>query len=354
MHDFQLITKYIQQWGIICSLLITLFFAALHYNEKLYDDRTLQLKWMNLFLELPVCALLPILPIMFPVMWIAINLWGIATLETHLTQPQPHIRSEQQKSFQEDLDTPTYEYETLQLPIRQMFKHWLSLWRGYSMLLGRSSNVVQVLGSITALCCVDKKGILSWPNPTAEKIFFLHESADQISHAGSDSTTDNQDDSAAPGTERAKPKSKATNGDGNEMNEIIINPKTRGPIAEVLDLTHDQHSPFRIDFDDHGWKTFSNNLKPLGTRSSTLGIRIMCNRMIFLFLLVSGLAILLNTCCQQTQEHYSKFCGHVTAVATLDKDLVPVTNRYEFIESRMNSFMHGYVIDIPKSCRRKK
>lgn len=24
-----------------------------------------------------------------------------------------------------------------------------------------------------ALCCVDKKGILSWPNPTAEKVFFL-------------------------------------------------------------------------------------------------------------------------------------------------------------------------------------
>lgn len=23
------------------------------------------------------------------------------------------------------------------------------------------------------LCCVDKKGVLSWPNPTAEKVFFL-------------------------------------------------------------------------------------------------------------------------------------------------------------------------------------
>lgn len=23
------------------------------------------------------------------------------------------------------------------------------------------------------MCCIDKKGILSWPNPTAEKIFFL-------------------------------------------------------------------------------------------------------------------------------------------------------------------------------------
>lgn len=57
----------------------------------------------------------------------------------------------------------------------------------------------------------------------------------------------------------------------------------------------------------------------------------------------------MNTCCQQTQEHYSKFCAHVTAVATNDKDLVPVVNRYEIMESRLNSFMHGYVIDIPNS-----
>lgn len=203
---------------------------------------------------------------MFPVMWIAINLWGIATLETHIAQPQPHIKGEQQKSFQEDLDTPTFEYETLHLPLKQVFVNWLCLWRGYSMLLGRSANVVQVLGSITALCCVDKKGILSWPNPTAEKVFFLHESADQISHAGSDSTSnsDNQEVPAAPAVKCVKTKSTTTTTGAKEMKEIIVNPKTRGPIAEVLDLTHDQHSPFRIDFDDHGWKTYIDSLKPLG------------------------------------------------------------------------------------------
>lgn len=63
---------------------------------------------------------------------------------------------------------------------------------------------------------------------------------------------------------------------------------------------------------------------------------------LFSFYFHSGLAILVNTCCQKTQEHYSKFCAHVTAVATLDKDLVPVTNRYAFTETQLNSFMHGY------------
>lgn len=92
-----------------------------------------------------------------------------------------------------------------------------------------------------------------------------------------------------------------------------------GAVAEVLDLTHDQHSPFRLAFDDHAWSAHLASLKPL------------------------GLAILTNTCCPLTQAHYAQFCNHVTAVAMLDKDLVPVTNRYEIVESRLNSFMHGYV-----------
>ena len=32
---------------------------------------------------------------------------------------------------------------------------------------------VVVLCSVQSFCCVDKKGILSWPNPTAEKVFFI-------------------------------------------------------------------------------------------------------------------------------------------------------------------------------------
>ena len=58
----------------------------------------------------------------------------------------------------------------------------------------------------------------------------------------------------------------------------------------------------------------------------------------------AGLAILLNTCSPLTNEHYGQFCNHVTAVAMLDKDLVPVTNRYDaIVESSLNSFLHGYV-----------
>lgn len=137
--------------------------------------------WKDLFLELPVCAVLPILPLVFPVMWISINLWGIARLETLLTIPQPSPKTDPEKSFEVDLDTPTFESATTVLPSRDVFVNWIGLWQGDSHLLGRSANVVQVLGSITALCCVDKKGILSWPNPTAEKVFFLRDSSEKTS-----------------------------------------------------------------------------------------------------------------------------------------------------------------------------
>lgn len=153
--------------------------------------------------------------------------------------PHPSIAEDEKKSFQEDLDTPTYDWEKVPLPVKQVTWNWFELWRGNSHLLGRSANVVQVLGSITALCCVDKKGILSWPNPTAEKVFFIRDSAEKASK--SQSSMESEETATA---EKDKEKT--------------------GVIAEVLDLTHDQHSAFRLEFDDHEWKEHINSLKPLG------------------------------------------------------------------------------------------
>ncbi|KAJ6638088.1 Transmembrane protein [Pseudolycoriella hygida] len=302
-----LVTKYIQTWGCLLALALTIGFGVLKYfsiifsgkMEKNYLFKDMlenfvifvecdKSQWKELFLELPVCAVLPILPLVFPLLWNSVNLWGIARLETLLALPQTALQSDEEKTFQADLDTPTFECEATILPSKEVFINWLGLWQGNSYLLGRSANVVQVLGSITALCCVDKKGILSWPNPTAEKVFFLRDSSDKLSKKSESS-----------------------------LESELSKEEKGGTVSEVLDLTHDQHSAFKLEFDDHEWKNHINSLKPL------------------------GLAILVNTCCPLTQEHYAKFCGHVTAVAMLDKDLVPVTNRYAIVESRMNSFMHG-------------
>lgn len=281
--------------------------------------------WIDIFIVLPISSILPILPLMFPILWIAVNLWGVARLQTLLAMPRVELQlpadsadeqDQQQKaasSFQEDLDSPTYDWEKTPLPRDAVFHHWLALWRGNSHLLGRSANVVQVLGSITALSCVDKKGILSWPNPTAEKVFFLRDSATAgggAKNAGSGAGVEKQNLTA---------KSQSSMDSDSSQQKDTLGRGECGAVAEVLDLTHDQHSPFRLEFDDHAWAQHLQSLKPL------------------------GLAILVNTCCPLTQAHYAQFCNHVTAVAMLDKDLVPVTNRYEIVESRLKSFMHGYV-----------
>lgn len=287
--------------------------------------------WVDIFVVLPISSILPILPLMFPILWISVNLWGVARLQTLLAMPhvepqvptddehnnEEHLEHQQQQqkasSFQEDLDTPTYDWEKAPLPRDAVFYHWLALWRGNSHLLGRSANVVQVLGSITALSCVDKKGILSWPNPTAEKVFFLRDSA----------TTAAAAKNSGPGGDKpnltTKSQSSMDSDSSQQKDALGRGGDCGGAVAEVLDLTHDQHSPFRLEFDDHAWAQHLQSLKPL------------------------GLAILVNTCCPLTQAHYAQFCNHVTAVAMLDKDLVPVTNRYEIVESRLKSFMHGYV-----------
>lgn len=78
---------------------------------------------------------------------------------------------------------------------------------------------------------------------------------------------------------------------------------TAATIAEVLDLTHHHDDPFEVHFDDTSWKKYLCSLKPL------------------------GLAILLNTCNLNTQEHYAGFCSHITCEAMYNEHLVPVTNR---------------------------
>uniref|UniRef100_A0A182JHX8 Cation-transporting P-type ATPase C-terminal domain-containing protein n=1 Tax=Anopheles atroparvus TaxID=41427 RepID=A0A182JHX8_ANOAO len=272
-----LVSHCLQRWGFGLILLLTSSVGLLR-NLGLYFAGKLPTDWMSVCLLNPTAAVLPLLPLIFPLLWVSINLWGVARLETLLSIPQAVICAQAQKSFQEDLDTPTCDLDHVKLPRQNVFFYWWQLFKGRSQLLGRSTNVVQVLGTITALCCVDKKGILSWPNPTAEKVFFLRNARE-----GENTTGDHSDQSS--------------------LNSQASQKEPMGAIAEVLDLTHDQHSPFKLEFDDHDFKNHLTSLKPL------------------------GLAILVNTCCPLTQAHYAKFCGHVTAAAMLDKDLVPVTNR---------------------------
>lgn len=240
-----LITNCVQKWGTTIAVLITLLGASLNSTEFLFTHQMHDLHWSEMFVLQPISVILPLLPLIFPILWIALNLWGMAKLETLISIPKPFDGDrdgESQKSFQEDLDTPIVDWDNMKLPFRSNMGNFLGLVRGSAHLLGRSANIVGVLGSITALTCVDKKGILSWPNPTAEKIFFLRDSNQDEEEDGDVSTSECE----------------STNG------PTPTTQPNQSTVAEVLDLTHDQHSPFRLEFDDHEWKNHINSLKPLG------------------------------------------------------------------------------------------
>lgn len=70
--------------------------------------------------------------------------------------------------------------------------------------------------------------------------------------------------------------------------KLIFSDPSPLTVAEVLDLTHDHSSPFRLQFDDKSWEQYLSSLKPL------------------------GLAILLNTCNMETQV--GKECVNVKAL----------------------------------------
>jgi hypothetical protein len=203
-----LVTKCIQQYFFIVIALIVITVGSLRLSG-LYLSGRRRHSWED-FLVLNCAVLIPLLPFLFPTLWQLLNLWGAASLETLLNMPQPLMHVEKSKSFQQDLDTPTFELDSPILSKREVFTNWTSLVKGNADLLARSTNIVQVLGSMTvcivvhqlvrntngkmiffhfqALCFVDKKGILSWPNPTPEKVFFLRDGLDNNSSNSSESS----------------------------------------------------------------------------------------------------------------------------------------------------------------------
>ncbi|KAG8227374.1 hypothetical protein J437_LFUL000382 [Ladona fulva] len=286
--------------------IIVVFVVFLNVFRHLYLSQWVGAgHWTEMFLLQPASASLPLLPVIFPATWLLLTSLGTARIQT-IFQSSNQRRLPPVDPFDEtDLSEPMHP--AIEVSWKEVHRCLIDVIRGNGKVLSRTANLLHVLGSVTALCCVDKKGILSWPNPTAEKVFFLRNS--KPSSRTSSITSINAIYNAPPSNIDSVPHQKFP-GDEEEVVEDNLKPtfphhdnNTVQTVAEVLDLTHDHGSPFRLQFDDQTWRRHLSSLKPL------------------------GLAILLNTCNMATQEHYSHFCSHVTCEAMYNEDLVPVTNR---------------------------
>ncbi|OXU20778.1 hypothetical protein TSAR_005268 [Trichomalopsis sarcophagae] len=257
--------------------------------------------WTELFLLQPVAATLPLLPVAFPIWWIVLNCFGMARFKALFKLYQSSKKAQFLDPFEESSDPnhPEVVYNWTELS-----EYFWDIMFGKEHMMTRSANILHVLGSVTALCCVDKKGILSWPNPTAEKVFFLRNGNANVNNPNTNAAS--RTSSMASLNKSVDPShpshpSDSTKQDSNRTS--YVHHDMSHTVAEVLDLTHDRALPFKLQFDDHSWRQHLNSLKPL------------------------GLAILLNTCNMETQEHYTQFCCHVTCEALHNENLVPVTNR---------------------------
>ncbi|KAL1486544.1 hypothetical protein MTO96_031339 [Rhipicephalus appendiculatus] len=279
----------------------------------------------------PALAILPLLPLSLPALWVGLHALGTARLHLMVAaQEHTAMQRAHDDPFEEGDEVESTHPDGSDLSWGQVQPLFLSLLRGKAPHLWRTSSLLHVLGSVTTLCCVDKKGILSWPNPTPEKVFFLKpprsrgsngltpnfSGSGNIRHsgqldAGSDIITEDRPNSPGAGDSVLEAGGKGLTADngplrresrmsGYDAPDHMYHPGTH---VEVLDLTHSMLSAFGVQFDDPQWKDYINNLKPL------------------------GLSILLNTCNPATQEKYARFCDHIACESLHNESAVPVVNK---------------------------
>nr|XP_053633961.1 transmembrane protein 94-like [Cherax quadricarinatus] len=101
-----------------------------------------------------------------------LNWLGIARILT-MYHHANNLQSDPVEDPFEDAELEALQLSEMSVKWVELRKHFLLTICGKEPSPIRTANVLHVLASVTNLCCVDKKGVLSWPNPTAEKVFFL-------------------------------------------------------------------------------------------------------------------------------------------------------------------------------------
>ncbi|KAF3859073.1 hypothetical protein F7725_021472 [Dissostichus mawsoni] len=122
------------------------------------------------FFQLQLMGVLPVLPLLFPVMWVLLNAFGEARVLAEFSRASP---AGLLAKFSEDTLSSYTEVVSSQELLRCVWRHLHGVLKGESQTLCYTSSLLHTLGSVTVLCCVDKQGILSWPNPSPETVLFF-------------------------------------------------------------------------------------------------------------------------------------------------------------------------------------
>ena len=252
----------------------------------------LETSYSTLFFVEPAVVCVPLISIAFPIWWLITNHAALASVLYILRQGNQFLKTAD--PFDDTLENPEIEERGTQVSYSHIGRIMRSSLAGEGEYLVRTENLLHTLGSVTSFCCTDKKGLPSWQNPSAEKIFFF------------------------------KPKEE------NHLNLMRDEQEECDVTPEILTVTHDHDNPFGVDFDDPYWRNYLPNLKPL------------------------GLSILLNTCNLWTEEKYTYFFQHLMCESVREPlqgkvqdtntlDLLPIPSRGCLCElSARIGFPSGY------------
>uniref|UniRef100_A0A4W6ELP6 Transmembrane protein 94 n=1 Tax=Lates calcarifer TaxID=8187 RepID=A0A4W6ELP6_LATCA len=325
------------------------------------------------FFQLQLMGVLAILPLLFPVMWVLVNAFGEARVLAEFSRVSP---AGLLAKFSEDTLSSYTEVVSSQEMLRCVWRHLIGVLKGESQTLCYTSSLLHTLGSVTVLCCVDKQGILSWPNPSPETVLFFsgrveppHNSQDDLRDDLSVNsycrmeTDDDRDEVCEVQALLCLPAESSTQpGEGPELSEtshdtpahsrtkhhsgsnVSFSHDTEGGEddqaqdfamgcpeleaedfvcdyhLEMLSLSQDQQNPASIQFDDLSWQCHLPSLKPL------------------------GLNIMLNLCNASVTQQLCRFSDHLSNLALQESHgtVLPVYVPWGLCElSRLIGFTPG-------------
>ncbi|XP_033095289.1 transmembrane protein 94-like isoform X1 [Anneissia japonica] len=242
-------------------------------------------EWPEMILAIPINTVIPLLPLFFPMCWIVVNSFGVARIVAVFNKA---LQKEERHAISDELETEKAITSDDSLPWNEVWEHFKAIICGSSSYLPRTSNLFHALGSMTVFSCVDKRGILSQPDPSVERVFFLTGLQPDDASTTDSVFTASEDHS----------KTEQTDVDENEQGiQVVKKPIMQDANGEILGLSANLNSDSKeVQFDEPDWEKHINSLKPM------------------------GLNILLNTCNKQTVEHHSQFIDHVYCAGNLKEN----------------------------------
>ncbi|KAL7747749.1 hypothetical protein RI367_006872 [Sorochytrium milnesiophthora] len=171
----------------------------------------------TLLLVPQVNSVLPmfILPLSFPTLWLLFRNWGNAHLlalwEALQSSQTDYEDDAEVDAFDEEAPPPTKDVVLGRAVVMSRFLSLLTKWD--KSCLTRSTNLLESLGSMSVLCCLDREGTITASFPSVEQVMFPQDDKDK---------------------------------------------------DVTLDLTVSEASPNGILFEDRDWQVYLPQLKPLG------------------------------------------------------------------------------------------